>query len=161
MLAFLPARSVLRALVLILLAVAAFAAVCLPARPAHAAAVPTLGQKAVAVAAAQAGKPYVFGAAGPRAFDCSGLVKYVYGRLGRSLPHGALAQYRQLRHVPYAQARPGDLVFTAGSGGTDPARIDHVGVYAGGGTWWVGRKAGTTVTRQRIWTSHVWAARPV
>ncbi len=42
---------------------------------------------------AELGKPYVWGAAGPSSFDCSGLVSYVYAQVGVSLPHNAAAQY--------------------------------------------------------------------
>jgi peptidoglycan DL-endopeptidase CwlO len=119
------------------------------ARPAAAAA-SSLGARAVRLASQQRGRPFVYGAAGPRAFDCSGLVTYVYGRLGRRLPHNAAAQYRVTRHVSHRSMRLGDLVFVDHVG-----HISHVGIYAGAGTWWVARHTGTTVTRQRIYTSAV------
>ena len=53
----------------------------------------TIAQKAVTISAAQKGKPYKYGAVGPRAFDCSGLVVYVYNtRLHKHLPRTATAQ---------------------------------------------------------------------
>lgn len=120
----------------------------------------TLGQQAVALAAAQAGKPYVYGQAGPNAFDCSGLVAYVYDHLGHALPHNALEQYQSTAHVSVSQLEPGDLVFVADDGySTNPALINHVGIYAGDGTWWVAPHTGTVVQRQRIYTSHIWASR--
>ena len=82
--------------------------------------------------------------------DCSGLVTYVYRRLGRRLPHNAAAQYRVTRHISRCSMRPGDLVFVKHG-----RRISHVGIYAGARQWWVARHTGTTVTRQRIYTSAV------
>lgn len=122
---------------------------------------PTLEQKAVKVAAAQVGKPYQYGAAGPNAFDCAGLTQYSFHAAGRSLPRTALAQYRAIRHIPLSAVRPGDLLFMANSGqGTNPNGIDHVGVYAGNDYWYVARSSGTRITRQHLWTHNVWAGRP-
>ena len=72
------------------------------------------------------GKPYVFGAAGPNAFDCSGLMTYIFAKAGVSLPHSAAAQYDVTQRVSYSQLQPGDLVFYY-------QPIDHVGIYIGGG----------------------------
>jgi cell wall-associated NlpC family hydrolase len=85
----------------------------------------TLGGQAVAIAEQYLGVPYVWGGASPDGFDCSGLVMYVYGQLGVSLPHNAAAQYAMLPHVPTSDLEPGDLVFFYGLG--------HVGIYIGGG----------------------------
>jgi cell wall-associated NlpC family hydrolase len=85
----------------------------------------TLGGQAVAIAERYLGVPYVWGGASPSGFDCSGLVMYVYGQLGVSLPHNAAAQYESLPHVSESDLQPGDLVFFDGLG--------HVGIYVGGG----------------------------
>jgi cell wall-associated NlpC family hydrolase len=85
----------------------------------------TLGARAVAIAERYLGVPYRWGGADPSGFDCSGLVMYVYARLGVHLPHFAAAQYRDGRHIPLGHLRRGDLVFFAG--------LDHVGIYVGGG----------------------------
>src|SRR4051794_34597422 len=69
------------------------------------------GQRVVAEAATHLGAPYVFGATGPRAFDCSGFTMYVFGRLGVSLPHSSSGQYGSVRHVAQADRRVGDLIF--------------------------------------------------
>ncbi|HET6210116.1 MAG TPA: C40 family peptidase [Jatrophihabitans sp.] len=136
-----------------------------PARPTAARATASysylpMNLRAVVVASRQVGRPYVYGAAGPWAFDCSGLVQYAYARAGRRLPHNALSQYRSIRHVPLSQLRPGDLVFMNFSGGS-PAGITHVGIYAGGGNWYVAKKPGTRVMVQHIWTHRgVYAGRP-
>lgn len=93
----------------------------LPSRPAR----PPLGTRAVEVARTQLGVPYSWGGASPAGFDCSGLVMWVYGRLGISLPHNAAALYGVGRPVPVSAMRPGDLVFFSGLG--------HVGIYVGHG----------------------------
>jgi cell wall-associated NlpC family hydrolase len=120
----------------------------------------TLGQRALAVAKQQIGKPYAYGAAGPYAFDCSGLTQYSYARVGRTLPHNAYLQYQVTRHILISQLQPGDLVFMNFSGG-GPSGISHVGIYAGGGYWVVASTSGTLVRLQHIWTWWgVYASRP-
>ena len=86
------------------------------------------GAGAVAVRAALSalGRPYVFGAAGPSAFDCSGLMMWAWAQAGVSLPHSSSMQYAVLPHVSLSQLRPGDLVFSY-------SPIHHVGMYIGGG----------------------------
>ena len=99
----------------------------------------------------QAGKPYRYGAAGPNAFDCSGLVQYVYRiALGYRLPRTTAEQYRASMHVRATSLRIGDLVFV--KYGTS---ITHVGIYAGHGYWWVAPRTGSVVKLQRIYTSSV------
>jgi cell wall-associated NlpC family hydrolase len=80
---------------------------------------------AVGIAMQFLGTPYVWGASGPNAFDCSGFTSYVYSRLGVSLPHHAASQWSRGVYVPRDQLQPGDLVFFDGLG--------HVGIYIGGG----------------------------
>lgn len=93
------------------------------------AATPNYGYAAVQVAKAKVGDPYVYGAAGPNSFDCSGLSQYSYehGRVRHYLPRTADAQYRYAKKVSYSQRRPGDLVFFHSSNGY----VFHVGVYVG------------------------------
>ncbi len=79
----------------------------------------------VGLAMQQLGKPYVWGAAGPDVFDCSGLVMFVYAQVGVSLPHNAAAMYSYGTPVGYNDLQPGDLVFFSGLG--------HMGIYIGGG----------------------------
>lgn len=78
-------------------------------------------------ALAQAGDRYVWGAAGPNAWDCSALSMVAYARIGVRLPHNAAAQYRFGRPVARAQLRAGDLVFWGNRGG-----IYHVAISLGG-----------------------------
>jgi peptidoglycan DL-endopeptidase CwlO len=72
------------------------------------------------------GDAYVWGAAGPTTFDCSGLVVWAYAQLGISLPHFTGDQWNSGVHVSRAQLRPGDLLFFF-------ADIGHVGIYVGNG----------------------------
>jgi cell wall-associated NlpC family hydrolase len=86
---------------------------------------PSLGQRAVRIAAQEIGVRYRYGGISPSGFDCSGLVAYVFGRLGVRLPHNAAAQYSYGHPVPRGHLKPGDLVFFHGLG--------HVGLYIGHG----------------------------
>ncbi|WP_131501270.1 phage tail tape measure protein [Lactobacillus crispatus] len=73
------------------------------------------------------GHKYVWGAAGPTTFDCSGLVQYTLKHAyGISYPHYSGSQYGLTEHISKAHARMGDLVFWGSGGG------EHVGIYAGG-----------------------------
>jgi cell wall-associated NlpC family hydrolase len=82
---------------------------------------------AMGIAAAQRGKPYAYGASGPRAFDCSGLTSYAFHRAGfPAMPRTAAAQSHFARHISRGQMRRGDLIFFTGGGG-----VYHVGLYAG------------------------------
>lgn len=107
--------------------------------------------RVMGVAAAQAGDPYVYGAAGPNAFDCSGLTSFVYRvAAGRRLPHSSAAQRGATQPISRAAARPGDLVFFYSGG-----RIYHVGIFAGGNSIIHASKPGVPVGRSQIWTSAV------
>ncbi|MET9434622.1 C40 family peptidase [Streptomyces sp. NPDC006551] len=89
---------------------------------------PASSRAAAAVAAARSaiGRPYVWGATGPSAFDCSGLMVWSYRQAGISLPRTSSAQRYAGRQVPLSQAQPGDLV-------TYRDDASHVGIYAGDG----------------------------
>jgi cell wall-associated NlpC family hydrolase len=90
--------------------------------------VPASGRAAAAVqyAMAQVGKAYVYGAAGPSAFDCSGLTMLAWAQAGVALPHSSSAQYNSGPHIAASDLRPGDLVFYY-------SPISHVGMYIGNG----------------------------
>ncbi len=81
--------------------------------------------QALAYAEAQMGKTYVYAAAGPDHFDCSGLTMAAYRSAGVSLPHYSGAQYAALPHVPLDHLMPGDLIFW----GTNAS--SHVALYYG------------------------------
>lgn len=85
--------------------------------------------KAIRFARAQLGEPYVWAAAGPNSWDCSGLTMMAWRQGGVSLPHYSAAQYQQTKHIKVGQLRPGDLVFW----GTSPNTIHHVALYIGSG----------------------------
>jgi peptidoglycan DL-endopeptidase CwlO len=78
-------------------------------------------QKAVQTALAQIGDAYVWAAAGPSAFDCSGLTMYAWASAGVSLPHSSSQQYGYGTHISRSQVRAGDLVFFY-------SPISHVGI---------------------------------
>ena len=108
-----------------------------------AAATTTLGQKAVAEAKRHQGQAYQYGAAGPTRFDCSGFTRYVYSRLGKSLPHNSGAQHDATRRVANSAKRAGDLIFTYRG-----VQVTHVGIYAGGSDMWSPVKTGDHVRLQ-------------
>lgn len=90
--------------------------------------VPAQGRAAAAVdfLMAQVGDSYVFGAAGPDAWDCSGLTMVAWAQAGVSLPHSSSAQYSSGTRVSESQLQPGDLVFYY-------SPISHVEMYIGNG----------------------------
>jgi len=89
---------------------------------------PATGAGGTAAAAAQSviGAPYVFGAAGPSSFDCSGLTMWAWAQAGVSLPHSAAAQWASFPRVPLSAVQPGDIIYYDNFGA-------HVAIYVGGG----------------------------
>lgn len=88
--------------------------------------------QAVALARSKMGAPYVWGAEGPDAFDCSGLVLWVYGQLGLQVPRTAQQQFDWATPIYPAQLQAGDLTFFENTY-TSSDRITHVGIYVGSG----------------------------
>jgi peptidoglycan DL-endopeptidase CwlO len=86
----------------------------------------TVGAQALAAAMTRRGDPYVWGAAGPGEFDCSGLVVWAYAQEGITLPHYTGDLWNSGVHIPRADLEPGDLVFFFPD-------ISHVGIYLGDG----------------------------
>jgi cell wall-associated NlpC family hydrolase len=115
---------------------------------------------AVAFARDQIGEPYRWGAAGPDAWDCSGLTMGAWSAGGRSLPHYSVAQYEQSTPISAAQLQPGDLVFWGSS--SSPSSIYHVALYAGGGQIIHAPRTGRPVTEESMyyWTTPNFYARP-
>lgn len=108
-----------------------------------------INQRIVDVAAAQAGDPYSYGAAGPNSFDCSGLTQYVHSQVGIDLPRTTSQQRAAVPRIPKSEMKPGDLVFFGS--GSSPY---HVGIYAGGNQIWAAPEPGDVVHKQDIWTEN-------
>ncbi len=116
---------------------------------------PATGSARIALqtAFAQLGKPYVWGAAGPRSFDCSGLTMFSWRAAGVSLPHSSRMQFSSGRHVARADLQPGDLVFFG-------SPIHHVGIYIGAGQMIHAPTPGDVVRIGSITSDYVGAVRP-
>lgn len=105
-------------------------------------------QRAIDYARAQLGKPYQWGAAGPDAFDCSGLTMRAWQAGGESLPHWSVAQARAVTRVSYENIRPGDLVFWSDDGSASGTY--HVGLYIGRGKMIHAPRPGKVVEVQSV-----------
>ncbi|MEU5278579.1 NlpC/P60 family protein [Streptomyces asoensis] len=97
------------------------------------------GKQAVQFATAQIGKPYVWGAEGPKAFDCSGLTSEAWRSAGRPIPRTSQEQWKQLPHIAVEDMRPGDLIIYFGD-------ASHVALYVGDGSIVHAPRPGRTVT---------------
>ena len=118
--------------------------------------VPASGRAAAAVnyAMAQVGDSYVYGAAGPDSFDCSGLTMMAWAQAGVSLPHSSSAQYGSGSRVSADALQPGDLVFYY-------SPISHVGMYIGNGMIVHAANPGTGVVVSDMYSMpYVGATRP-
>lgn len=111
--------------------------------------------RAMKVALAQRGDPYRYGATGPNAFDCSGLTKFSYGRVGRSIPRTTDQQKAGLRAVARSAKRRGDIILFVKRG-----NAYHAGVYVGNGRIVHSSRSGKPVKVDRIWTSSYVVRRP-
>lgn len=98
----------------------------------------------IAYGLAEIGKPYHYGDEGPNAFDCSGLMQYIFGKAGISLPRTAAQQ--QKIATPVTTPVPGDLVFYG-------APATHVALYVGGGRMLAAPHTGASVTLQSVYGS--------
>jgi cell wall-associated NlpC family hydrolase len=112
--------------------------------------------RAASVALRQVGDPYRYGAAGPRAFDCSGLMQYSYRHAGIKLPRTASAQSKRAHRIPKSKLRRGDLMFFTGGGG-----VYHAAMFL---RWEHGRAlmvhapgSGKKVRRDHPWTTRWFA----
>ena len=113
----------------------------------------SLGAQALRAAETKLGDPYVWGAAGPSSFDCSGLVMWSYSQVGISLDHFTGDQWQEGEHISRSQLQPGDLVFFF-------ADISHVGMYVGDGMMIDAPTFGQPVQIQPVfWNAFVGAVR--
>jgi cell wall-associated NlpC family hydrolase len=117
-------------------------------------------QAVIAFARDQIGEPYVWGAAGPGSWDCSGLTMGAWQRGGTSLPHYSVAQYEASTPVSSGDLKPGDLVFWGSS--SKPSSIYHVALYVGHGRMIHAPRTGRPVVEESLyyWTPPNFFARP-
>ncbi|MFM9378169.1 C40 family peptidase [Gordonia sp. VNK21] len=100
-------------------------------------------KKAVRAAESKLGAPYVYGAAGPNAFDCSGLVQWSYKQAGKTLPRDSYGQLGGGTPVAsLAAAKPGDVLIFNGGG--------HAGLYVGNGTFIHASTEGVPVKKDKV-----------
>jgi cell wall-associated NlpC family hydrolase len=150
-----PANARMRHIAALPVLVVTVLAATLFASSAPASATTTRAQRvydALQVVRAQKGDPYRYGAAGPGAFDCSGLVYYSFRRAGFSVPRTSSQQASAVRRIARTSMHPGDLMFFTSGG-----HVYHVGVFAG----WANHRryvlhaphSGTVVRREALWTN--------
>lgn len=126
----------------------------IPVDPAPVAGAAAAGRRLLELAERQLGAPYRWGGATPAGFDCSGLVRWVHGEAGITVPRTAAGQQIEARPVAARELLPGDLVFFR----IDGRGVDHVGVYAGDGRFVHAPRSGRAVGYDRLDESW-WAAR--
>jgi peptidoglycan DL-endopeptidase CwlO len=113
----------------------------------------TVGAQALQAALSRVGDPYVWGAAGPGQFDCSGLVVWAFAQEGIALPHYTGDLWNSGVHVARNDLEPGDLVFFF-------ADISHVGIYVGNGLMIDAPDFGVPVHVEPVyWSAYVGAVR--
>jgi cell wall-associated NlpC family hydrolase len=113
----------------------------------------SIGAQAVRWALTKVGDPYIWGAAGPNAFDCSGLVMWAYAQVGISLGHFTGFQWNEGEHIARSQLQPGDIVFFF-------ADISHEGMYIGDGLMVDAPTQGVPVHVEPVfWSAYVGAVR--
>ncbi len=118
------------------------------------------GAAAVAAARTRLGDPYVWGATGPDAFDCSGLTGWAYRQAGLGLPRTSRQQWSAGPRVALGELSPGDLLFWA-SDPSQPATIHHVALYVGGGLMIAAPEPGDVVKVQAVYLDgYAGAVRP-
>ncbi|WP_233358956.1 C40 family peptidase [Thermomonospora amylolytica] len=102
------------------------------------------------------GWPYVWGGESEAegGYDCSGLMQYAFARAGIRLPRVAADQARAGWVIPYAKARPGDMLIWANDP-TAPGYISHIALYIGDGKMIAAPRRGTVVQVQRVYTRNM------
>lgn len=103
----------------------------------------SVGEQIVEAARSVMGSPYGWGAAGPNAFDCSGLTSWAYAQAGKEIPRTSQAQAAQGTPVAISDLQPGDLVAYYGG-------ASHIGIYTGNGTIIDSLNSNTVVTERPL-----------
>lgn len=106
------------------------------------------GEKAIAYASLQIGKPYEWGAEGPNSFDCSGLTSEAWAAAKRPLPRTSQEQWRQVARIDIKDMRPGDLIIYHRD-------ASHVGMYIGDGSIVHAPRPGRNVTVADAGSMHI------
>ena len=112
----------------------------------------TVDGQALQAALTRRGDAYVWGAAGPSEFDCSGLVVWAFAQEGISLPHYTGDLWNSGMHIDRNDLQPGDLVFFG-------ADISHVGFYVGDGMMLDAPNSGDVVKIQPLFSDYIGAVR--
>ncbi|HEX7812020.1 MAG TPA: C40 family peptidase [Burkholderiales bacterium] len=132
-----------------------------PTRPAVVRASDETARKAVDYARDMVGKPYKYAGDTPAGFDCSGLVRYSYGKAGIRMPRDTQSQRKQSALVSVRNLREGDLLFFDQEG----KKASHVGIYLGNGRFVhapsSGGKVRTDSLKAEFWKKHFVEARRV
>lgn len=98
---------------------------------------PSANEQAARAAESKIGSPYSYGAAGPDAFDCSGLIYWSYQQVGKTIPRDSYGQMGGGQGVSYDNVQVGDVLIFNGGG--------HAGIYVGGGNFVHSSNYGTPV----------------
>ncbi len=106
----------------------------------------TTGKQMVEISRELIGTPYRYGGESPSGFDCSGLVRYVYGKIGITVPHSSRLLYQQARKVKLDNLHPGDLLFF----NISKNKISHVGIYTERGRFIHAPSSGKHVSIARL-----------
>jgi cell wall-associated NlpC family hydrolase len=114
----------------------------------------TRAQKVIKWAGKQKGKPYRYGANGPKSFDCAGYVQYVFKKSGKKVGRTSGAQLKG-KHISKSNKKPGDILIFIKNG-----RAYHSAIYAGNGKMWEVQRSGTRVGKHKIWSSGYIVRRP-
>lgn len=114
----------------------------------------TRAEKVMKYVKKQKGKPYKWGADGPKSFDCSGLVQYVYKKAGKKIGRTSGAQLKY-KKIAKSKKKKGDILIFKRNG-----RAYHSAIYAGKGTMWEAQRSGTRVGKHKIWSKGYVVRRP-
>lgn len=107
--------------------------------------VPSIGERAAAVALHQVGVPYRYGGSSTKGFDCSGLIQYSYQKAGKSIPRTTSQLWTATASVDRDELREGDVLFFNVAG-----KMSHVGLYLGGQQFVHAPSSGRTVTVESL-----------